>query len=245
VKPELYNLDILEMPGLIAGYQELRAYTLRNESDTTKASTIPSAGAKVEERYTKKLMRENAELYESNIDSSSVMIPAELAFKLYDTYGLEESVIQELARVEGFEVDVNGFRHLLNIAKAQTKESFRSEGENELVQEIFNHCVKLGLDFTQDTQKYNYRKENNKYVFPSIECEVKAIFVNGKVVSKVGRDTHYSVVLDRTNFYHEAGGQASDTGQLVTNDGIQFHVTDVTNSGGYLMHHGYITKGTF
>lgn len=233
------------MPGLIAGYHELRAYASRNTSDTTKASTMSSAGAKIEEIYKKKTMKENAELYESSIDSSSVMIPAELAFKLYDTYGLEESVIQELARVEGFLVDVNGFRHLLNVAKAQTKESFRSEAENELVQEIFNHLVNLGLEFTQDTQKYNYSKENNKYVFPPMECEVKAIFVNGKAVSKTGPDTHCSVVLDRTNLYHKAGGQASDTGQLVTNDGTQFHVTDVTNAGGYLLHHGYVTKGTF
>lgn len=233
------------MPGLIAGYHELRAYTSRNASDTTKASTMPSAGDKIEERYTKKMMKENDELYESSIDSSSVMIPAELAFKLYDTYGLEESVIQELARVEGFLVDVNGFRHLLNVVKVQSKESFRSDAENELVQEIFNQLVNLGLEFTQDTQKYNYCKENNKYLFPSMECEVKAIIVNGKVVSKVGPETHCSVVLDQTNLYHKAGGQASDTGQLVTNDGTQFHVTDVTNSGGYLLHHGYVTKGTY
>lgn len=244
VKPELCNLDVLEMPGLIAGYHELRAYISVKGSDTTKASTMPSAGTKLEERYTKKLMKENVELCENSIYSASVMIPAKLAFKLYDTYGLEETVIQELARVEGFQIDVNGFRQLLDVARAQTKESFRSDAESEQVQEIFNQLVKLGLDFTEDTQKYSYVKENDKYVFPSMECEVKALIVNGKVVSKIGQDTHCSVVLDRTNFYHKAGGQGSDTGQLVTSDGTQFHVTDVANSGGYLLHHGYVTKGT-
>ncbi|PNF17360.1 hypothetical protein B7P43_G02965, partial [Cryptotermes secundus] len=231
------------MPGLIAGYHELKAYISLTGSDTTKASTMPSAGAKLEESYTNKLMEENIELCENNKDSPGVMIPAKLAFKLYDTYGLEETVIQELARVEGFQIDVNGFRHLLNVARAQTKESFRSDAENEQVQEIFNQLVKLGLDFTENTEKYSYVKENDKYVFPSMECEVKAIIVNGKVVPKIGQDTHCSVILDRSNFYHKAGGQASDTGQLVTNDGTQFHVTDVTNSGGYLLHHGYVTKG--
>lgn len=255
VKPELCNLDILETPSLLGGYHELSAYISKNRSATAKTSTMPSVGANVEKRRTGKMMEEHSELCESSIDlasvmipaeaSASVMIPAELAFKLYDTYGLQESVIQQLARVEGFQVDMNGLKHLLYVAKAQTKESLRYGTENELVYEIFIQLVKLGLSFTQDTEKYSYFKENDKYIFPSIECEVKAIFVNGKIEPNIGPGTHCSVILDRTNFYHKAGGQASDTGQLVTNNGTQFHITDVTNYGGYLLHHGYIAEGTF
>jgi alanyl-tRNA synthetase len=232
------------MPGLIAGYHELKAYArmaLVNESHATRKSTVPSAAIRLEEKCTNK-KKENNELSENSIGSASVMIPGKLVFKLYDTYGLEENVIIELARVEGFQVDVNGFRHLLNVAKIQSKESFRSEAENEQMQQIFNQLKNLGLNFTQDTMKYSYTKENEKYVFPSMECEVKAIIMNGKLLPKIGPGTQCSVVLDQTNFYHEAGGQASDTGRLVTKDGTQFHVTDVTDCGGYLLHHGYVNK---
>lgn len=245
LKPELSNLDIVEMPGLIAGYHELRAYARTasvNESLVARKSTVQSAAIRFEEKCIEKTIKENTELFENSIGSASVMIPGKLAFKLYDTYGLEEDVIIELARVEGFQVDVNGFRHLLNAAKVQSKESFRSEAENEQMQQIFHQLIKLGLNFTEDTQKYCYKKENDKYVFPPVKCKVKAIIVSGKIVSRIGPGTQCSVVLDQTNFYHEAGGQASDSGQLVMKDGTQFHVTDVTNYGGYLLHHGSVNK---
>jgi alanyl-tRNA synthetase len=96
------------------------------------------------------------------------------------------------------------------------------------------------LNFTEDTLKYSYLKENDRYVFSSPECEVKALIVEGTVVSKILPGTRCSVVLDRTSFYHRAGGQSSDTGQLVMKDGTHFYVTDVTNVGGYLLHHGYV-----
>jgi alanyl-tRNA synthetase len=245
VKPDLCNLDIVEMPGLIAGYHELKAYARAasvNEPHVARKSTVPSAAVRLEEKCTRRKRKESTALSENSIGSDSIMIPGKLAFKLYDTYGLEENVIIQLARVEGFQVDVDGFRHLLNVTKVQSKESFRSEAENEQMQQIFNHLTEMGLNFTQDTLKYGYTKESDKYIFPSVECEVKAIIVNGKIVSRIGPGTQCSVILDQTNFYHEAGGQASDTGQLVMKNGTQFHVTDVTNYGGYLLHHGFVNR---
>jgi alanyl-tRNA synthetase len=211
------------MPGLVAGYHELRSY-------------VPSAGVRLEDRCTAKKVKTDPQVSEN----TSVMIPGELAFKLYDTYGLEETVIKELARVEGFEVDVNGFRHLLNAAKFHTKESFRSVAENEHLQGIVDQLAQFGLNFTEDILKYSYVKENDRYVFSSPECEVKAIIVEGKIVSKVLPGTRCIIVLDQTNFYHKAGGQSSDTGQLLMKDGTQFCVTDVTIGGGYILHHGYV-----
>lgn len=222
-KPELCKLDIVEMPGLVAGYHELRSY-------------VPSAGARLEDGCTQEKKKTDVQVSET----TGLMIPGELAFKLYDTYGLEETVIKELARAEGFEVDADGFRHLLNATKVHTKESFRSDAENEELQGLVDQLAQLGLNFTEDTLKYSYVKENDRYVFSSPECEVKAVIVDGKVVSKILPGTRCSIVLDRTNFYHRAGGQSSDTGQLVLKDGTQFCVTDVANVGGYLLHHGYV-----
>jgi len=221
-KPELRKLDIVEMPGLVAGYHELR-------------SNVPSAGIRLQDGRTKEKKKTDIQVSET----AGVMIPGELAFKLYDTYGLEETVIKELARVEGFEVDVNGFRHLLNATKVHTKESFRSDAENEQLQGIIDQLARLGLNFTEDTLKYSYVKENGSYMFSSPECEVKAIIVEGKLVSEILPGISCSIVLDQTSFYHKAGGQSSDTGRLVMKDGTQFCVTDVTNVGGYLLHHGY------
>lgn len=222
-KPELCKLDIVEMPGLVAGYHELRSY-------------VPSAGVRLEDKCTQKKTKIDVQVSET----TGVMIPGELAFKLYDTYGLEEMVIKELARVEGFEVDVNVFRHLLNAARVHTKESFRSDAGNEQFGGVVDQLAQRGLNFTEDILKYSYVKENDRYVFSSPECEVKAIIVEGKIVSKILPGTRCSIVLDRTNFYHRAGGQSSDTGRLIMKDGAQFCVTDVTAVGGYLLHHGYV-----
>jgi alanyl-tRNA synthetase len=228
-KPELRKLDIVEMPGLVAGYHELR-------------SNVPSAGVRLEDGCTKKKKKTDVQVSET----TGVMIPGELAFKLYDTYGLEETVIKELAGAEGFEVDVSGFRRLLNAAKVHTKESFRSDAENEQFQGIIDQLAQLRLNCTEDILKYSYVKENDTYTFSSPECEVKAIIVEGKVVSKILPGISCSIVLDRTSLYHKAGGQSSDTGRLVKKDGTQFCVTDVTNVGGYLLHRGYVgNEGNF
>jgi alanyl-tRNA synthetase len=129
---------------------------------------------------------------------------------------------------------------LLNAARVHAKESFRSDAGNEQFQGIVDQLAQHGLNFTEDILKYSYVKENDRYVFSSPECEVKVIIVEGKIVSKILPGTRCSIVLDRTNFYHRAGGQSSDTGRLIMKDGTQFCVTDVTTVGGYLLHHGYV-----
>ncbi|KAJ4439300.1 hypothetical protein ANN_07422 [Periplaneta americana] len=236
VKPELAELDIVEMPGVVAGYHELASYA--RSSGVVKTSDKPQSQIELEQSEGKS---KKAAKSENDKNLGETMLPNDLAFKLYDTYGLEENVIKDLAKMEGLQMDVNGFRNLLNMARFRTKESFSSEVENEQLLEAIAQLDNSGLATTEDSLKYSYTKQQGKYLFPRIECEVKAIIVGGKLVAKVEPGVKCSVVLDKTSFYHEAGGQASDVGHFVLENGSLFHVMEVTNCRGYLLHHGYVS----
>ncbi|XP_069702820.1 alanine--tRNA ligase, mitochondrial isoform X2 [Periplaneta americana] len=236
VKPELAELDIVEMPGVVAGYHELASYA--RSSGVVKTSDKPQSQIELEQSEGKS---KKAAKSENDKNLGETMLSNDLAFKLYDTYGLEENVIKDLAKMEGLQMDVNGFRNLLNMARFRTKESFSSEVENEQLLEAIAQLDNSGLATTEDSLKYSYTKQQGKYLFPRIECEVKAIIVGGKLVAKVEPGVKCSVVLDKTSFYHEAGGQASDVGHLVLENGSLFHVMEVTNCRGYLLHHGYVS----
>ncbi|PSN47820.1 hypothetical protein C0J52_16436, partial [Blattella germanica] len=211
-KPELQELDIVEMPGLVSGYNELSLYCKEKLANMNGFKNVPK------------------------------ILPSDLAFKLYDTYGLEEHVLEQLAAVEGFSVDIEGFRNLLNESKIRSKESFINKLENETLLESIDKLLSDGLSVTKDSAKYNYRVENGKYLFPYLESEVKAILVNGSLTSEVGPNVDCSIILDCTNFYHEAGGQSSDKGVLKLKNGTRFIVKEVTSKKGYLLHRGSISE---
>ena len=175
------------------------------------------------------------------VRTNSDILPAELMFKLYDTYGLEESVIKQLANIQGYNVDIEGFRNLLNDVKVKSKQHASYEVENDQLLDCLNKLAVNGINSTDDTKKYEYTVVNDRYEIAPLECRVKAIIVNDLLVSQVEANTDCSIILDCTNFYHEAGGQDSDEGLLIARDGSQFQVSDLTNIKGYILHHGCIS----
>jgi alanyl-tRNA synthetase len=98
-----------------------------------------------------------------------------------------------------------------------------------------------------DTQlKVPRTNDDAKYLKGDSKSKVQYIF-NGKTFTKSTKDippnTAIGVLLDKTNFYAESGGQIADTGRIVVDDVVEFKVMDVQDFGGYVLHSGYIEYG--
>ncbi len=130
-------------------------------------------------------------------------IPGEVAFKLYDTYGLSFDIVQDVAKEEDLTVDAEAFEEAMAQRRALSQESWKGSGE-EKIPEIYKKLLADGV----------------KSRFLGYEClrskaRIVGLFVEGKEVAKLEPGTEAEIVLDQTPFYGEAGGQVGDTGWIL------------------------------
>ena len=179
--------------------------------------------------YGMRVLRENLEeLRESGGDS----IPGDLAFKLYDTYGLSVDIVEDVAREEGLVVDMAGYEQAMARQRTKSQESWRGSGEEE-IPEAYRKLAARGLS----SQFVGYEGL-------SIVSKVIALVVAGKEVSSAQAGDEVEVILDLTPFYGEAGGQVGDTGWLLS-DGKRLLVTDTLKFGqDFIVHKGRVEEGT-
>ena len=152
------------------------------------------------------------------------------AFKLQDTYGFPIDLTREIAEENGYTVNNEEFEKYLADAKALAKSSRKVAGtEGWKSSDIsFKEC-----DETEFTG-YSVTEEDGK---------VLAIAANGEKVDFIGIDTDAVIVLDKSAFYAESGGQVGDTGTLSVNGSV-FTVTNTTKTAeGVILHHGTLTEG--
>jgi alanyl-tRNA synthetase len=172
---------------------------------------------------------------ESDLKSQSKKtLPGKEAFFLYDTLGFPFDLTQLMALEAGLEVDVKSFEEEMDGQKkrsrdAQKKAKLGATGVAlELGTEDTGLLEKRGVPLTIDDDKYS--QEN-------VEAQVLAVFEDEGVVG---------VVLDKTSFYAEAGGQECDTGALVLSvDGdedVKLEISDVQTYGGYILHVGTLVS---
>jgi alanyl-tRNA synthetase len=151
-------------------------------------------------------------------------IPGEVVFKLYDTYGFPTDLTADIARERHLTLDMAGF-----------------DREMEAQRERARAASQFGAADTGDLQL----SEVTEFVgYDSLEDEstVLCIVVDGAQVDRVDADQQALVVLDRTPFYAESGGQAGDTGQLIADGGV-LNVTDTVKSGDAFLHQGKSVSG--
>ncbi|HEY2812129.1 MAG TPA: alanine--tRNA ligase [Acidimicrobiales bacterium] len=153
--------------------------------------TILDILGREEDRFRSTLSR-GVQLLDNALAQHAERVPGEVAFQLHDTFGFPLEVTQEIAREQGVDVDVEGFDRLMDEQRRRAKASGK-KGD-------------LYADLT-DFQSVLDRFGPTEFVGRE-EFEIKATVI--AVVP--GRDGNVAIVLDRTPFYAEAGGQVGDTG---------------------------------
>ncbi|MDD4874703.1 MAG: alanine--tRNA ligase, partial [Dehalococcoidales bacterium] len=159
-------------------------------------------------------------------------ISGEQSFKLYDTYGFPVDLTQEVARKQGFTVDMAGFEAEMNKQRERAKASHRFKKSLALSAdvEIVNGCV--GCEFT------GYESLQNTSL-------ITGLIIDNDTVGEISEGQEASIILDKTPFYAEMGGQVGDTGEITGADD-RFVVKDTIKiSQNVIAHKGYVAQGVF
>ncbi len=166
--------------------------------------------------------------------SSISILPAAEAFKLHDTYGFPFDLTLEMAREEGLEVDEVGFRRLMQEQKDRAKADSRAKksGHTDVSQ------------YRAIADK-NGKSEFCGYTSITSESLITGLLVDGISVSNVDEGFDVEVILNRTPFYAEGGGQLADAGQITLNSGAIIEIEDVqTPVPGVFVHRGRVVSGS-
>ena len=165
--------------------------------------------------------------------SSKKVLPGDEVFKLHDTYGFPFDLTLEMAREEGLEVDEDGFRRLMNEQRDRAKADAKAKksGHTDLSEykKIADSCG--GSTFVG-------------YTHTESESKVNGILVDGVSVASAQSGDDVEIVLDRTPFYAEGGGQLADGGKITLANGAVIEIEDVqTPVNGLSVHRGRIISG--
>ncbi|MEH1970652.1 alanine--tRNA ligase [Nostoc sp.] len=157
-------------------------------------------------------------------------ISGESAFTLYDTYGFPLELTQEIAEENNLTVDEAGFN-----AEMQ-KQVERAKAAHETI----DLTVQGSLD---KLAEHIHATEFLGYTQPATTAKVEAILVEGVSQEEAEAGTQVQIVLDKTPFYAESGGQIGDRG-YISGDGIVVRVEDVKKESDFFVHFGRIERGT-
>ncbi len=157
-------------------------------------------------------------------------ISGEDAFTLFDTYGFPLELTQEIAEENNLTVDVASFDVEMEKQRQRAREAH----------ETIDLTVQGSLD---KLAEHIHATEFLGYTEPTATAKVEAILVNGIVEEEAEAGTDVQIVLDKTPFYAESGGQIGDKGYL-SGEGVVVTINDVRKESDFYVHFGRIERGT-
>jgi alanyl-tRNA synthetase len=153
------------------------------------------------------------------------VIPGETVFKLYDTYGFPADLTADIARERGLSIDEPGFEQAMEAQRERARGASQFKAGTQ---------ARLAADASTAFTGYHTLQDDGAVI---------ALLVDGNSADALHEGQEGIVVLDRTPFYAESGGQAGDCGVLFGADGARFEVRDTTKQGAAFLHHGVLVAG--
>jgi len=166
--------------------------------------------------------------------SKATVLPGDEVFKLHDTYGFPFDLTLEMAREEGLEVDEEGFRRLMKEQKDRAKADAKAKKSGHTDVSVYKTIAdKSG------------KSEFIGYAHLSSESKLTGIVVDGVGVSSASEGDDVDIVLNRTPFYAEGGGQLADGGRITLSNGAVVEIDDVQSPvPGLSVHRGRVISGS-
>ncbi|SDX58991.1 alanyl-tRNA synthetase [Pseudomonas syringae] len=181
---------------------------------------------KGEEEQFAKTLEQGLKILEQDLaDLQGTVVPGEIVFKLYDTYGFPMDLTGDIARERNLTLDEEGFEREMNAQRVRAR-SASSFGMD------YNSLVKVDVA----TQFTGYSATTGS-------ATVVALYKEGQSVTHLNEGEEGVVILDTTPFYAESGGQIGDSGFLLAGE-TRFDVSDTTKTGGAFLHHGVVAAGS-
>ncbi|HHB13256.1 MAG TPA: alanine--tRNA ligase [Chromatiales bacterium] len=188
------------------------------------ADRVVAALRREEERFAETLEQGLKILEEDVARLAGTIIPGETIFRLYDTYGFPVDLTADIARERGLALDMEGFERLMAQQRERARRASHFEADYSGVQDLA-----LRTEFTGYTREVD-------------QGTIVALLRDGRRVERLDAGEEGMVVLDRTPFYAESGGQVGDTG-LIEGPHGRFRVTDTQKRGEAHVHMGVVEQG--
>ena len=166
--------------------------------------------------------------------SKATVLPGAEVFKLHDTYGFPFDLTLEMAREEGLEVDEDGFRRLMKEQKDRAKADAKAKKSGHTDVSVYKTIAdKSG------------KSEFVGYAHLSSEARLTGIVVDGVGMPSASEGEDVEIVLNRTPFYAEGGGQLADGGRITLSNGAVVEIEDVQSPvPGLSVHRGRVVSGS-
>ena len=166
--------------------------------------------------------------------SKATVLPGDEVFKLHDTYGFPFDLTLEMAREEGLEVDEDGFRRLMKEQKDRAKADAKAKKSGHTDVSVY----KTIADKSGKSEFVGYAQQSS-------ESKLTGIVVDGVGVKSAAAGENVEIVLNRTPFYAEGGGQLADGGRITLSNGAVVEIEDVQSPvSGLSVHRGRVIKGS-
>ncbi|MGE8147313.1 alanine--tRNA ligase [Pseudomonas frederiksbergensis] len=178
-----------------------------------------------EEQFSKTLEHGLKILEQDLLELKGTVVPGDVVFKLYDTYGFPMDLTADIARERNLTVDEVGFEREMEAQRVRARSA-----------------SSFGLDYNT-LVKVDVATEFTGYKATSGSAKIVAIYKDGQSVDVLSEGEEAVIVLDQTPFYAESGGQIGDCGYLQVGSS-RFDVRDTTKTGGAFLHHGVAVLGS-
>ena len=194
--------------------------------ELAKAQSEIEKALKLEEQRFAETLDKGMKILEEGIaDIKDKQIPGEMVFKLYDTYGFPVDLTADIARERNLSLDMHGYEKAMEAQREQARSS-----------------SKFGLDYN-DAISTDAETDFTGYDHLKDQSEVEALFKAGQPVDSITAGDEAVVILKKTPFYAESGGQAGDTG-LLSNENCRFDVMDTQKQAKAFIHIGSLAEGS-
>jgi alanyl-tRNA synthetase len=213
-----------QFPEIVKKEQDVKE--ILDEEEEAFARTL-DRGEKMFEKYAAQAIKTNTK----KLSGADV-------WRLYDTFGFPEDLTKIMAEERGLETDDAE----IEIAKEKAREASKS------VKEATHTFAELDVHQIAELDKIGISRPNDdaKFLKGDSVGKIQLIY-DGKDFLKstegLPSDKPFGILLDKTNFYAEQGGQIYDTGKIIIDGVAEFKVLDVQAYGGYIVHNGYLDYG--
>ncbi len=177
-----------------------------------------------EEQFARTLEQGLKILEQDLVNLQGTVISGDVVFKLYDTYGFPMDLTADIARERHLSIDEAGFNACMDAQRERSQKAGKFNFDYNSLLKVDVDTVFTGYDSTRS------------------EGKVVAMFIGDEAVNHVNEGQKAVVVLDKTAFYAESGGQVGDTGVLSVGH-TRFEVQNTTKVGNAFLHHGIVTQG--
>ncbi len=220
-QPIFYNIFKTLMDEMSGNYPEL-----------VRAESLIKETLKTEEEKFLVLLERGMKILNDEISKIDEVLPGEVAFKLYDTYGFPLDLTEDILKNKSLKIDNKKFQTLMNESRELAKKNWKGSGDSSVNKIWFEIKDRLG-----PSEFLGYETDH-------AEGKILSLLKDNKEVKSLSDNDEGMIITNQTPFYGESGGQVGDTGEISSGE-FKFEVHDVQKQlGDLFVHYGKVVKGS-